>query len=64
MRWLDVLVAVALAGFWLGLFAVVLTQCGSLLEAGLVLVVGAALLARWLMVSATVETLRDWLRRD
>jgi hypothetical protein len=61
--WLDVLVAVAWTGFWLGLAAFVLLGGGSVLQACLVLVVAGAGLIRWLRTSWTLETLRDRRRR-
>jgi hypothetical protein len=60
---LDVLVAVVWTGFWLGLTAVVLVGGGGVLAAGLVLILGAAGLMRWLRTSWTLETLRQWRRR-
>lgn len=63
MGWLDVLAALVWTAFWVALAVFLLLEGGSLLEACLVLVVGAGGLARWLRRSHTLETLRDWRRR-
>jgi hypothetical protein len=61
--WLDVLVAVLLAGFGVALAVVLLIGGVSLLQAALAFLLFAAAALRWSRTSFTGETLRNWRNR-
>jgi len=63
MGWLDVAVAVALVAFGGYLVGVLVTGGGSVVEVSLVVVLTVIVALRWIGMSFTVETIRDWRRR-